>query len=95
MAIEAGDSFTSSPDVIAREVGGETVLLDLENGVYFGLNPVGGRIWNFLDGETRSVVEITQLLSEEYEIDAVQAEADVIALATDLLEHGLIKPAAD
>ncbi len=94
MAIEAGDTFTQSRDVIARDVGGETVLLDLENGVYFGLNSVGGRIWSMLEGQSRSIAEITQILVEEYDIDAAQAGADVIALANDLLANGLIKPAA-
>ena len=33
------------PQVMSRLVGDETVLLDLESGMYFGLDGVGQRIW--------------------------------------------------
>jgi hypothetical protein len=42
-------SLTSSvrirDDVLSRDLQGEEVILDLNTGVYFGLDPVGTRIW--------------------------------------------------
>lgn len=35
--------------VLARRVGEEIVILNLESGVYFGLDPVGARIWGTAD----------------------------------------------
>jgi hypothetical protein len=32
-------------DVLFQELQGEAVLLNLKSGVYFGLDPVGTRIW--------------------------------------------------
>ncbi len=34
-----------SGEVLQQEVGGEAVLLDLASESYFGLDPVGTRIW--------------------------------------------------
>ena len=40
-------------DVVHRMVGDEAVLLQLDSGVYYGLDPVGSRIWELLEGEVR------------------------------------------
>ena len=40
------DRVLVSSQVVAREVGNETVLLDLESGTYYGLDPIGARMWN-------------------------------------------------
>ena len=37
-----------SPSVIYRDVSGEVVLLNLQSGVYYGLDPVGSRMWQLL-----------------------------------------------
>ena len=46
--MQLSDKFAVSDEVVAREVGGEMVLLDLASGQYFGLDTVGGRIWELL-----------------------------------------------
>jgi hypothetical protein len=33
---------------MARTVGDETVILDLANGTYYGLDPVGARMWQLM-----------------------------------------------
>ncbi|QZH76395.1 MAG: PqqD family protein [Erythrobacter sp.] len=88
--MELTDRVQQSSEVVAREVGGETVLLHLTEGTYFGLNPVGGRIWSFLDGQVRTLGEVCAMLVEEYEVDESEARADVLALASDLCANGLL-----
>ena len=39
---------TAADDAISTEVSGEAVILHLEDGVYFGLNEVGSRIWGLV-----------------------------------------------
>jgi coenzyme PQQ synthesis protein D (PqqD) len=55
-----------NPDVayqaLAEGEGG--VLLSLETGEYHGVNDIGGRIWNLIDGE-RTVPEIVDELRRE------------------------------
>ena len=77
------------PQVISRLVGDETVLLDLESGVYFGLDGVGKRIWESI-GEGLSLGETAAVIVSEYEVEEDQARADVTEFARDLVERGLL-----
>jgi hypothetical protein len=52
------------------------VLLDIEQGLCFGLNPVGARIWEMIkDGH--SVDEITDTLEKEFRLPRTQLVADI------------------
>lgn len=84
------DRIAASDDVVAREVGGEMVLLDLASGTYFGLNEVGGRIWQLIDEQSRSVEDICDIIEAEFEVSREQLEGDIAALINDLLERNLL-----
>jgi hypothetical protein len=86
------DKVSIPAQVMARTVGDETVILDLASGTYFGLDPIGARIWQLM-GESRSLAEICATMLEEYEVEREQLEADVLRLAGELAERGLIAPA--
>lgn len=78
------------PQVMSRLVDDETVLLDLASGIYFGIDGVGQRIWEtIVDG--RGLDDAVAAIVAEYEVDAAQAEADVLAFASELVERGLLK----
>jgi Coenzyme PQQ synthesis protein D (PqqD) len=87
--MELTETITLSEDVVAREVGEETMLLDLASGTYFGLNPVGGRFWQLLE-EGRSPVEARDCLLDEFDVSAGVVEADLSALLDELAAKGLI-----
>ena len=82
--------LTIPPQVMSRLVGGETVILDLESGMYFGLDGVGKRIWDSLsDGNT--LAETAAVIAAEYDVDESRAESDLLAFTNELLERGLIR----
>lgn len=80
-------------DVLARQVGDETVILHLGSGNYFGLDPVGARLWQLLD-EGRTPAEACEQLLAEYEVSRERLEADLAALLQDLLANGLLTAGA-
>jgi len=90
------ESLTRSSIVVAAEhqtsaeVDGESVILDLEEGVYYGLNPVGARIWAELQ-EPASVEEIAAAITAEYDVDSAQCLEDVLSLLRNLEENDLIE----
>ena len=87
------DTKLSIPaQVMSRLVDDETVLLDLESGMYFGLDGVGKRIWESV-ADGISLGDIAAIITAEYEVDESQALADVIAFASDLVERGLLRAA--
>ena len=90
--MELTDKVSIPAQVMARQVGDETVILDLASGTYFGLDPVGARIWQLI-GEGRTLAEICATMLEEYEVGRAQLETDVLRLTGELLERGLVAPA--
>lgn len=79
---------TVPPQVMAREVGGETVLLDLASGMYFGIDEVGTRIWVLL-GEGKTLGEVAATIAEEYDATPEQINADTLEFVGLLVEKGL------
>ena len=77
------------PDVLSQEVSGETVLLDLNNENYFGLNEVGTRIWQLLQ-EQNNLEVIYDIMLDEYEVDAKQLRKDFDDIINQLIDTGLI-----
>ena len=82
---------TITPQVMSRVVGDDTVLLDLESGMYFGVDGVAKQIWESIS-EGRSLGETAEVIASEYEVDEAQAQADVLKFITDLAERGLLTP---
>ena len=79
-----------SEDVLFQEVGGEAVLLDMASEQYFGLDPVGTRIWALFDGQA-SLSAIHARLCAEYDAPADRIREDLLALAASLQDAGLAK----
>lgn len=86
------DTFTLSEDVVAREVGDETMLLDLASGTYFGLNPVGGQFWKLLEDGLSPMQARDQLL-EAFDVEPELLDADLTDLLAQFAQQGLIAAA--
>lgn len=78
-----------APDVLHQELGGETVLLNLANESYFGLDEVGTRVWQVL-AETHSASDVITRLVEEYEVSSDQLRLDVEKLVSEMVDAGLV-----
>src|SRR4051812_46814479 len=72
------------------DLSGEVVILNLQDGVYYGLNAVGARIWSLLE-QPRSVEQIQAVLLEEYDIEPAICEEQVASVLNDLAAHGLVE----
>jgi len=75
--------------VISRAVDNETVLLDLESGMYFGLDGIGKFIWEAI-GQGQTLGEIAADIASEYDVDRKSAQADVLQFASELIGRGLL-----
>ena len=81
---------TPSSEALFQEVGGEAVLLDLASERYFGLDPVGTRIWTLL-GEDSRLQSVHERLCAEYDAEPDRIAADLLALVGKLAEAGLVE----
>jgi hypothetical protein len=89
-SIDLGDTIVATSEQVSCDVEGEAAILNLKNGVYYGLNPMGARIWSLIQ-EPRQFAQLRDQLLAEYEVEAGRLETDVRTLLTDLAEHGLIE----
>jgi len=72
------------------DLAGEAAILNLKNGVYYGLDAVGARIWTLIQ-DARSVGQVRDALLEEYDVEPERCEADLLALLARLEAEGLIE----
>ncbi|HVZ76996.1 MAG TPA: PqqD family protein [Gemmatimonadaceae bacterium] len=79
----------AAPDQLSTQLSGETVILALQSGQYFGLDPVGTYIWEFLR-EPRRVHEVVAHVVSRYDVSDEQCTRDVLALMGELASHGLV-----
>ena len=73
-----------------QEVGGEAVLLDLASEQYFGLDPVGTRIWTLL-ADAPVLSQVHSALCEEFDAEPERIQTDLLTLVGQLSEAGLVK----
>ena len=86
--------YKKDDSMVGRKVANEFILVPIKQNVadlqyMYSLNEVGGRIWELLDDFT-SVEKIVSTLVQEYEVEAPQAEADVLEFLAQMKEIGAI-----
>jgi hypothetical protein len=74
---------------IARKVGNDVVILDMASGTYFGLDPIGSRIWELI-GEQLTIMEVCEIMLAEFDVTEERLNADVDALLKELLAQKLL-----
>jgi hypothetical protein len=81
------------PDgILYHELHDELILLNLDTGVYFGLNAVGASIWRLIQTHrNRSLQQILMFLLEEYDVEKERCARDLLALVSRLEENQLLE----
>jgi hypothetical protein len=74
---------------VSTEVNDERIVLDVQDGVYYGLNPMASRIWELL-GESRSVAELQGEILATYDVEPAQLGEDLARLLEQLRSWDLI-----
>jgi len=95
MTVTPGLVCRPSDEIVAREVEGELIIIPLASGIadmedeLFTLNETGRAIWDRLDGN-RSLSQIADELTSEYNGERAAIEADVLGLAGELLRRRIV-----
>jgi len=82
-------SLVRNPDLIATDMDGDTVMMSIERGEYFGIGGVGSRVWDLLAQPT-SMSQLTATICAEYEVDATTCQTDMNKFAQELLQNDLV-----
>lgn len=86
--ITLNSTISTSTSQTSSELLGEIVILELESGVYYGLNETGSKIWSSIQ-QSMTVAEIRDALLAEYEIDSESCTRYVVSLIEDLVAKDL------
>jgi hypothetical protein len=79
-----------APNVIATDMDGETVMMHIERGAYFGLTGSGSQVWAAL--ETPSTLrDVIGFIEEQFDVSEVDDLAGVMTqFVGQLVEQGLV-----
>jgi Coenzyme PQQ synthesis protein D (PqqD) len=75
---------------ISSDLAGESVILHLQSGVYYGLNEVGAHIWSMIQQPT-TVPKIRSAVLETYDVEPEVCDRDILSLLQDLQAVGLVE----
>ena len=89
VALDPSTVVVRSPAIMASEIDGEAVMLSVDTGTYYGLDPVGTDIWNLV-AEPRSIADVCADLVERYEVEAETCHADVVEFLEVLIADGSV-----
>lgn len=87
--ISPGSVIVASKDQVSCDLEGEAAILNLKDGVYYGLDEIGAAIWKLVQ-QPRPFAEIRDAILSEYEVDSRNCERDLLALLSDLAACGLV-----
>jgi len=94
MELSLRHSITIAPDIVFREVDGEAVILNLDSGLYFGLDQVGTRIWQLIQ-QHGSLQNVFETMCEEFDVGSDTLERDLLGLMDELCAKGLVRASPD
>lgn len=77
------DGFSTAP------VQDELMMLNVEQGAYYSLDPIAAEIWAMLEGPVR-VRDLIDHLQERYAVGPEQCAADVLAFLGEMQQSGMI-----
>lgn len=90
MQITSESTVAPTRRLVSADLGEEVILLHLENGLYYGLENVGARIWKLLQKPVK-VGEIEGALLDEYDVEPETCHAEVVTLLQRLIDQNLVE----
>jgi hypothetical protein len=81
--VSRADGFSTAP------VNDELMMLNVEQGSYYSLDPIAAEIWMLLEQPAR-VNDLVNQLQKKYNVSPEQCQADVLAFLGELHGHGMI-----
>lgn len=89
-AIRAETRVAQRRDLLSTQIGDELVLMSVEQGEYYGFDPVAAGVWARI-AEPTTVGSLVETLAAAYEGDPATIATDVQRLLEMLAEKGLLE----
>lgn len=90
MTLSGESIVVVSKDQMASDIAGETVILGLTAGRYYGLDAVGARVWQLIQTPA-PVADLVRTITAEYDVAREQCEADLLKLLRQMIDAGIVE----
>jgi hypothetical protein len=87
-ALSRNSFVVATKNHVSCDLSGETAVLDLGSGQYYGLGGIGSRVWSLVQ-EPKRVAAVLETLLQEYDVEPARCEQDLLALLERLVAKGL------
>lgn len=88
--LDLTETFRRTKKEMSADLGEENVVLDLDSGVYYGMDGTGPRIWELLE-QPRTGEEMMETLLDEYDVEEDRCQEDLVAFLAELMGEGLVE----
>lgn len=78
--------------LVASEIDGEAVILSIDSGSFFNLNPMGTRIWDMVETPA-TIADICAALQQRFAVSADECRNDVTGFIANMIDQGLLEVA--
>jgi hypothetical protein len=77
-------------EILTADMSGETVMLSMERGMYYGMQTVATFIWDLIE-QPRTIAEVSDAVVAHFDgAERQQCQQDVLAFVNDLRREELI-----
>jgi hypothetical protein len=83
-------TVVAAPEQFACDLQADLLVLNAASGFYYGLSPLGKRIWQLIQEPTQ-VSAIRDRLLKEYDVDSDRCVNDLKTFLQEMAENGLIE----
>lgn len=88
--ISADTKISAAQGQLSSELNDESVILNLDSGIYYGLNEIGARIWELVQ-QPCSFDRLLNTLLEEYQVSEVVCRQELTRILQELRQAALIE----
>lgn len=92
-AINITDVVIRTNEVVSSDMDGETIMMSLDKGMYYGLNAIATRIWELIE-KPLPVSTLCNILLDEFEVDRDRCQHEVCRFLDELQDDNLLKVVA-
>lgn len=90
MELTLDSQVVIAKDVVSCDLQEETAILNMKDGVYYGLDEVGTSIWKLIQKPV-TIGDILKELLDTYDVDREECQSDIYDLLVEMAEKGLLE----
>lgn len=84
------EKYIRNDQIIDGELDDNQIMMHIGKGKYFGLNPVGKRIWELIR-QPKTLDELTAILLSEYNISKKQCQQETLKFLRNAVKYDIIR----